>query len=101
MRNECAHNIESSSFNTPSIESRTIELARKVKDMLEAMWEGLEGLLSKDPKYKNYNPNEKVSTNIRKLFGTRTLFIWTAACIITGHALAHKDIVPLEALDDY
>jgi len=100
MRNECAHNIESSSFDTPSIESRTIELARKVEDLLTAMWKGMEDLLKNQPNYKNYNPTEKTSKNIRTLFGTRTLFIWTAACIITHSAFINTDIVPLEALDD-
>jgi len=100
MRNDSAHKREINSFKVSSIKSRTIEFARGLEEILEAMWQDM---IENFPEYlenSGYDKNARASTNIRNIFGTRQLFIWAASCIITGFAfIREEDIIPLFPLE--
>lgn len=95
MRNDCAHKRAINSFTESSTKNRTVELAKGVEIVLEAMWKVMLENFPQYLKHKNYKENAIASTNIRKIFGTRRLFTWAVSSIITGFAFVQEEIVPL------
>lgn len=100
LRNDFAHLTNRLSFAEPTVKDRVQEIFRFNEIVLDAIWTQLKCTEGFKEKYPDFVSNEGIK-GLESILGTRTLFDFTAASVVSGLIYTKGEVKPIQPLTEY